>query len=197
MKQQEKSESTRQLLIDAAYILFYTNGLQKTSIDNITTKVNLSRGAFYHHFKDKKELILAVIKTKVHSRIYDTMISPLYREGDPVLLLRDTFSKRLKSFTKNEKELGCPLNKFITELNSYKQYNTALMNTINEWEKAIKDILIRAKKEQKISFDTNVSATALFLISAYEGIRTIRKIDENDTKLNEFIEIIIKYIMSL
>lgn len=197
MKQQEKSETTRQLLIDTAYNLFYTNGLQKTSIDTITSKVNLSRGAFYHHFKNKKDLILAVIKSKVHNRIYDAMIAPLYREGDPVLILCDTFSKRLDSFSRKEKELGCPLNKFITELGESKQYNFVLMNTINEWKKAIEDILIKAKEEQRINSNINVSSTALFLISAYEGMRTIRKIDDNDNKFNECIESLLKYVRSL
>lgn len=197
MKQQEKSETTRQLLIDTAYNLFYTNGLQKTSIDTITSKVNLSRGAFYHHFKNKKDLILAVIKSKVHNRIYDAMIAPLYREGDPVLILCDTFSKRLDSFSRKEKELGCPLNKFITELGESKQYNFVLMNTINEWKKAIEDILIKAKEEQRINSNINVSSTALFLISAYEGMTTIRKIDDNDNKFNECIESLLKYVRSL
>ncbi|WP_419868672.1 TetR/AcrR family transcriptional regulator [Chryseobacterium sp. CT-SW4] len=197
MKQQEKSEATRQLLIDTAYKLFYSNGLHKTSIDTITAKVNLSRGAFYHHFKDKKELILNVIQSKVHNRIYDAMIAPLHQQGDPVLILCDTFSQRLKSFTKKEKELGCPLNKFITELGNSKLYNSALMKTIDEWKKAIEDILNRAKAELKISPDTDVSSTALFMISAYEGIRAIRKIDDNDQKLDGCIESIIRYIKSL
>ena len=52
MKQQEKSEATRQLIVDTAYNLFYTNGLQRTSIDSITSKINLSRGAIYHHIKN-------------------------------------------------------------------------------------------------------------------------------------------------
>lgn len=197
MKQQEKSEATRQLLIEVAYSLFYTNGLQQTSIDTITSKVNLSRGAFYHHFKNKKELILAVIKSKVHDRIYDAMIVPLHRNGDPISILCDTFSKRLKSFTKEEKELGCPLNKFVTELGEYKQYNFVLMNTIEEWKKAIENLLFKAIKEHLINSDINISSTALFLISAYEGIRMIRKIDNGDEKLDECIESILKYIRSL
>lgn len=197
MKQQEKSEATRQLIIDTAYNLFYTNGLQRTSIDTITSKVNLSRGAFYHHFKNKKELILAVIHSKVHNKIHDALIQPLYAEGDPVFILCNTFSERLNLFTKKEKELGCPLNKFITELGGVKQYDFALMHTIDKWKSAIENILERAKKEQKINYYTNVSATALFLISAYEGTRMIRKIDENDEKFNQCIESILKYIKSL
>lgn len=197
MKQQEKSEATRQLIIDTAYNLFYSNGLQRTSIDAITSKVDLSRGAFYHHFKNKKELILAVIHSKVHNRIYDALIMPLYAKGDPVSILCNTFSERLKSFTKKEKELGCPLNKFITELGGSKQYDSALMNTINKWKNAIEDILYRAKREQKISINTDVSASALFLISAYEGMRMIRKIDENDAKFNQCIESIVRYIKAL
>lgn len=197
MNQQEKSEATRQLIIDTAYNLFYTNGLQRTSIDTITSKVNLSRGAFYHHFKNKKELILAVIHSKVHNKIYDALIQPLYAEGDPISILCNTFSERLNLFTKKEKELGCPLNKFITELGGVKQYDIALMNTIDKWKSAIENILNRAKKEQKIDYYTNVSATALFLISAYEGTRMIRKIDENDEKFNQCIESIVKYIKAL
>lgn len=197
MKQEEKSEATRQLLIDAAYNLFYENGLQRTSIDTITSKVNLSRGAFYHHFKNKKELILAVIKSKVHDRIYNAMIVPLYRNGDPIFILCDTFSNRLKSFTQTEKELGCPLNKFITELGKYKRYNSVLMNTIDEWKQAIENILSKAQKEQLIDSDIDISSTALFLISVYEGIRMIRTIDNEDTKLDECICCILKYIRSL
>lgn len=197
MKQQEKSEATRQLIIDTAYNLFYTNGLQRTSIDTITSKVNLSRGAFYHHFKNKKELILAVIHSKVHNKIHDALIQPLYAEGDPIFILCNTFSERLNLFTKKEKELGCPLNKFITELGGVKQYDFALMHTIDKWKSAIENILERAKKEQKINYYTNVSGTALFLISAYEGTRMIRKIDENDEKFNQCIESILKYIKSL
>ena len=197
MKQQEKSEATRQLIIDTAYNLFYTNGLQRTSIDTITSKVNLSRGAFYHHFKNKKELILAVIHSKVHNKIHDALIQPLYAEGDPIFILCNTFSERLNLFTKKEKELGCPLNKFITELGGVKQYDFALMHTIDKWKSAIENILERAKKEQKINYYTNVSATALFLISAYEGTRMIRKIDENDEKFNQCVESILKYIKSL
>ena len=68
------------------------------------------------------------------------------------------------------------------------------MNIINKWKSAIENILDRAKKEQKIDRDTDVSATALFLISAYEGMRMIRKIDE---KFNQCIESIIKYIRAL
>ena len=48
-----------------------------------------------------------------------------------------------------------------------------------------------------INSDINISSTALFLISAYEGIRMIRKIDNGDEKLDECIESILKYIRSL
>ena len=113
------------------------------------------------------------------------------------MILCNTFSERLNLFTRKEKELGCPLNKFITELGGIKQYSFALMNIINKWKSAIENILDRAKKEQKIDRDTDVSATALFLISAYEGMRMIRKIDENDEKFNQCIESIIKYIRAL
>ena len=71
------------------------------------------------------------------------------------------------------------------------------MNTIEEWKKAIENLLFKAIKEHLINSDINISSTALFLISAYEGIRMIRKIDNGDEKLDECIESILKYIRSL
>lgn len=102
--------------------------------------------------------------------------------------------RTIEFIIKKEKDLRCPPNKFIAELGGVKQYDIALMNTIDKWKSAIENILDRAKKEQKIDYYTNVSATALFLIGAYEGTRMIRKIDENDEKFNQCIESIAKYI---
>ena len=71
------------------------------------------------------------------------------------------------------------------------------MKIIDEWKLAIENILSKAQKEQLISPDINISSTALFLISVYEGIRMIRTIDNEDTKLDECICCILKYVRSL
>ncbi|MBC9794691.1 TetR/AcrR family transcriptional regulator [Sinomicrobium weinanense] len=72
-------------------------GFEATSIDRILNTAQLSKGAFYHHFKNKKELGLAVISKKIQKRIYDGMIKPLTEkyENETVDLLKGVFVKRI------------------------------------------------------------------------------------------------------
>lgn len=57
----QQIEATRAKLIQAGRQAFATQGYAAASMDDLTAKVGLTRGALYHHFGDKKGLLLAVI----------------------------------------------------------------------------------------------------------------------------------------
>lgn len=53
---------TRQILIkQAVQDILSTGGMSKLSINNIASKVGVSEGAIYRHFKSKKEILLSII----------------------------------------------------------------------------------------------------------------------------------------
>ena len=52
---------TKEKLIHAAVQCFLQNGYEKASISMITGLCNITKGAFYHHFKNKDEIFFAVI----------------------------------------------------------------------------------------------------------------------------------------
>ena len=54
--QQENFKCTYQSLVNSARILFVEKGYQAVSIDEISGKALVTKGAFYHHFKNKKQL---------------------------------------------------------------------------------------------------------------------------------------------
>ncbi|MDE9453056.1 TetR/AcrR family transcriptional regulator [Xenorhabdus bovienii] len=58
----EMIEETRSKLIDAALHAFAQRGYAETSMDDFTASVGLTRGALYHHFGDKKGLLLSVVE---------------------------------------------------------------------------------------------------------------------------------------
>ncbi|MCG3460879.1 TetR/AcrR family transcriptional regulator [Xenorhabdus bovienii] len=58
----EMIEETRSKLIDAALRAFAQRGYAETSMDDFTASVGLTRGALYHHFGDKKGLLLSVVE---------------------------------------------------------------------------------------------------------------------------------------
>jgi AcrR family transcriptional regulator len=55
-------EDTRRSLINAARTLFATEGFQATLTEEIVRRAGLTRGALYHHFRDKEDLFLAVFE---------------------------------------------------------------------------------------------------------------------------------------
>jgi AcrR family transcriptional regulator len=57
----ETMEENRAKLISAARESFAANGFSAASMDELTAKVGLTRGALYHNFGDKKGLLAAVV----------------------------------------------------------------------------------------------------------------------------------------
>lgn len=55
------TEATRQALLDSARRLFGTVGYAGTSLDEIAQHEGLTKGAVYHHFKNKEVMFEAVI----------------------------------------------------------------------------------------------------------------------------------------
>ena len=57
-----KAQHTRQMILEKAFLMIYQNGYQSTSIDKIIETTDLTKGAFYYHFKNKETMGLAVIE---------------------------------------------------------------------------------------------------------------------------------------
>jgi AcrR family transcriptional regulator len=53
-------DRTRTLLIEAASRLFASRGYDRTAVENIIQQAGVSKGAFYHHFSSKEEMLDAV-----------------------------------------------------------------------------------------------------------------------------------------
>lgn len=53
---------TRSELVEAAWGLFASNGYEGTTVNAVIEKVGLSKGAFYHYFESKEEVLDAVVE---------------------------------------------------------------------------------------------------------------------------------------
>lgn len=58
---QQRSEETRSKILASAIKLFSTRGFNAASVDDICADAGISKGAFYHHFKSKQDLFLALL----------------------------------------------------------------------------------------------------------------------------------------
>jgi len=60
-RREEYTEATRQALLSAGREIFAREGYQAAGIEAISRAARVTRGAFYHHFEDKKALFDAVV----------------------------------------------------------------------------------------------------------------------------------------
>jgi AcrR family transcriptional regulator len=59
---QAKGETTRLALVAAARRLFGDQGFAATPVDEIVREAGVTKGALYHHFRDKDDLFRAVVE---------------------------------------------------------------------------------------------------------------------------------------
>ncbi|RDW16112.1 TetR family transcriptional regulator [Oceanobacillus arenosus] len=89
----------KQLIIDKALELFAEQGFEATSVQQITEKCGISKGAFYLSFKSKGELISAMID---HFMIeITTRIDHVVNNTDDNVLLYTFYYETFQSFQKH------------------------------------------------------------------------------------------------
>lgn len=80
---QKKRHSTKSKIIKAAWNLFYKNGYQNTTVDEIIAASNTSKGTFYHYFKGKEALLNTL------SYLFDEKYEELAGEVNPELSISE------------------------------------------------------------------------------------------------------------
>lgn len=84
----EAKAETREALINAGIELFSEKGLDLPSLDEICARAGYTRGAFYVHFKDREELLAAVI-----DRVLGVFMDVVIAQGDGQADLRLTIER--------------------------------------------------------------------------------------------------------
>ena len=83
----KNSQDTRRNIINASLDLFASKGYAGTSMNDIISKVGISKGSVYWHFKSKEEIFIQVV-----TESYDEWISLIHQEfsklSDPIDMLR-------------------------------------------------------------------------------------------------------------
>jgi AcrR family transcriptional regulator len=83
-KQAERSETTRRELLRVARELFTERGYAGTTLDEVADRTGVTKGALYHHFRDKLELFRAVFE-ELEKELCDKVVLAAISAGDDVL----------------------------------------------------------------------------------------------------------------
>ncbi|MFZ0658923.1 MAG: helix-turn-helix domain-containing protein [Candidatus Binataceae bacterium] len=81
-RQAENSAATRTALLRVARRLFATRGYADTATEEVVRRARVTRGALYHHFKDKRDLFEAVLDEE-QIKIADLVAKAAATQSDP------------------------------------------------------------------------------------------------------------------
>ena len=97
MNQEERSERSRNQILDAALKLFAHRGFGATSVRDIAEAAALSKGNVYHHFPDKESIFRALL-----DRYFEAMTTPEFPFNQA--LANGTFPENLENLGRAARE---------------------------------------------------------------------------------------------
>ncbi|MEM1104669.1 MAG: TetR/AcrR family transcriptional regulator [Pseudomonadota bacterium] len=89
-RQQQRAEATRTQLLKAFRASFLKLGYEATTTQRILDETGLSKGAMYHHFRSKSEIMRALYEQE-SKRAFDRAKRRVADAGPPLVQLRDLY----------------------------------------------------------------------------------------------------------
>lgn len=158
MKQELKSLQTKQKIKQAALSLFFEKGYSETKMSDIVDVTNLSKGAVYHHFSGKEE-ILKELMTEEMDKL--------------TLYLKELTDKKEESA--KERLLGL-LDTLLLDihLNQLSRLNwadkvpygllTTLRNTVNVLPQYLSDVITQGNQRGEFECQHPLETASIFLM---------------------------------
>lgn len=191
-------DATRQNILQVAFEEILLKGYQGLRVDEVLNKTGFTKGAFYHHFKSKKELGHAVIDEVLKPWIHERWIEPLKQVKDPINDLIKMMNDSREEININELHTGCPLNNLTHEMSPLDEsFRVRIVAIWEIWYEALAETFERGQKTGQIRKDVNPHNIARFLIATIEGIIGQCKCYMSDQAFDEAGKCLQEYVKTL
>ncbi|MEN9502591.1 MAG: hypothetical protein RI964_1876 [Pseudomonadota bacterium] len=194
----KQPDITRQKLLEAAFHEVHLYGFQAASLGQILGRAQVTKGALYHHFADKKSLGLAIIDELVAPYIRENFIIPLQTTPHPLQTLLELIQRKSRMSTDEMVKLGCPLNNLLQEMSPVDEDFRARLNAVlEEWRVGIATALQRAQAAGEMRNDVDATHIALFVVAALEGCVGIAKNLQSLAALQQCRALLVQFLATL
>jgi len=170
-RRRREPDVTREKLLRAAFEEIYRRGFQAASLDTIISQAGVTKGALYHHFPDKAALGQAVVEDVVKDLLLERWLGVLEAQpGDPLTKLQGMLEARVAELSREEVELGCPLNNLAQEMSPLdERFRRRITATFEAWSEGFTKVLQRGQADGTVRQDIDARKVATFLVAAIEG----------------------------
>jgi TetR/AcrR family transcriptional regulator len=178
----KKSCSSGELaILEAAEILFAQKGFDAVSMSAIANLANTSKPNIYHHFKNKNDLYMAVMKTAVRrsSALLDTLE---HAPGTFKQHLTEFAAGQLNNILKHDRSTQLMLRETLYEGSQYGQEIARL--AIGEVFNRLVAMVRHGQQENEFRKEIDPSLAAFMIVSAnmffFQALPTMQNIPEVD-----------------
>ena len=173
-------KNPKQEIIKTSHDLFLLNGYKNTSINNIVESLGISKWAFYHHFRDKKSLFLAVMDyffyESAPNEFYEILGKEVASRKDVINLCKILH----ESFIDSQYKGWCLLWNMALELSDVDEfYRKKLSELFKNWELWI---IEHIKRIPNFTPKKSPEIIAKFIIISMEWINLVWKVCKNKQK---------------
>lgn len=95
MKQEEKNQKSRELIIESSILEFAAYGMDGASLNRICRENGISKGKMYHHFDSKEELLYACAAHVFTNLCADIASFEVSAEKNLTAIFHDYYEKRI------------------------------------------------------------------------------------------------------
>ncbi|HEY5594651.1 MAG TPA: TetR family transcriptional regulator C-terminal domain-containing protein [Nitrospiria bacterium] len=164
-----KGERTKQTVLKTARELFYLNGYNNTSIDEILKTSRIKKGNLYFHFGSKEELGYAVLDSYLAEEA--EMIDRVFAgSGSPMERVYRLFESSRKHLSEQGCRGGCPIGNFALEMSDlHNGFRKKINAVFDAWCDRLEKLLREAKRAEELPPTIDPKALACFMVAVWEG----------------------------
>ena len=169
-------DRTRQAILQAALGEIHRHGFQAASLHRILAHTNVTKGALYHHFPNKKALGYAVVEEILEEMVVKDWLEPLESATDPVSVLKDRLREVAKRLRVEDLLLGCPISNLALEMSPVDEgFRTRVNRIYDRWREGFAAAFVRGQEHGTVRKDIDPLETATFVVGSMAGCRSLAK----------------------
>lgn len=179
----------------AAMDLFWRQGYENTSMQELLTAMDLSKSSLYQAFGSKQALFERCLE-----RYGDAMIGPLRvmlnQSPSGLAFIRGFLESVLDEARGVCEARGCPV---LNTANEFARRDPriaeAVAQGLGRFHALLLEAVQRAQRDGDIPADLDADALANYLVSNMSGLRTLSKAGADEASLRSIIDLVMKTLM--
>jgi TetR/AcrR family transcriptional repressor of nem operon len=192
------NKSTREKILESAYLLFYKKGCRATSMDDVAQSAGIKKANLFHYYKTKDELVLAVVESAV-SCLKERLRKQLAGETgqDPVKTIKTLFQESSKRMKKSFCCGGCFIGNISQELSDHnEEIRRQVAGYLKFWQKELEAFFERAKQKKQFSSGLSSQLAAHSVVTIMEGTMILCKAHKQTKTFELSSRFVVEYLQN-